>query len=135
MKKILILMIALAGISYAADTGKVIFREAVLSTPTTNVVTFVASNNRVTEPVLIQQATTGTNTMVITVTPAGTTDVYTMKTGAATTNTTEVIVANDYSSSTSPKIILLPGDTLKITGTAGAWTLTDYRVVVKETLQ
>lgn len=155
MKKILISAICVvAGASLAADTAKVTYRKAPLSTPTTNVVTFTAANGRVTEPVLfVSKTAVATNTPVITVVPASGTGAYTVYTGSAQIeNTTVVVNMNSelplgLSSTTdgtnvlsvtqtaSPRVILLPGDVLTITGTAAVWDKSTYYMQIKETLQ
>lgn len=139
MKKIIAIAIAaLIGASaMAADTvGKVTYRTAPLSTATTNVVSFTARSGFVTEPVLFVHATTTTNTPVISVNPAlaGAPN-YTVYTGTAKTNETTTVVVNDLASSTSPKVVLLGGDALSVTGTAANWATASYYIVIKETAQ
>lgn len=135
MKKMLILIavLALAGITFAAGPY---YKAAPLSAAVTNTVTFTAIANRVTEPMLFVRTTTQTNTPVITVNPykSGAPD-YTVYTGATKTNTTTTVVLNDYSDSTSAKVVLLPGDILTITGTAESWAATGYYILIKETPQ
>ena len=138
-KLIAIAIIAMIGASaMAADTvGKVTYRTAPLSTATTNTVSFTARSGYVTEPVLfVTKAVGATNSSTITVNPAlsGAPD-YTAVGATVVSNTTSAVLLNDYSSSSSPKVILLGGDVLTVTGTAAVWTNTDYYIVIKETAQ
>ncbi len=138
MKKLIaIAIVALIGLSaQAADTAKTTVKTAVLSTAVTNVVTYTAPSGRVVTPVLFVHSTTQTNTPVITVDPvADGAPTYTVYTGTAKTNETTTVVVNDKSSSTSPKIVLLAGDKLIITGTAVSWATANYYMVVEETVQ
>ena len=139
-KLIAIAIIAMIGASaMAADTvGKVTYRTAPLSTATTNTVSFTARSGYVTEPVLFVTKAVGAtpNSSTITVNPAlsGAPD-YTAVGATVVSNTTSAVVLNDYSSSSSPKVILLGGDVLTVTGTAAVWTNTDHYIVIKETAQ
>lgn len=137
MKKLIILaIVAFIGYSAQAADKQVTVKAAALSTAVTNVVTFTAAVGRVTEPVLFVHTTTQTNTPVITVNPikAGAPN-YTVYTGTAKTNETTTVVMNDTSLSTSPKVVLLAGDVMTITGTAVSWATAGYYVVIKETVQ
>jgi len=155
MKKMIqaIAIVALAGLSAHAADQRVIYRAAPLSTAVTNVVQFTAKANAVTKPVLFVHTAGATeNTPVITVTPASGAAAYTVYTGGALTSSQAVVPMNSLSplalSSTtdgtnvlsvattaSPQVILLPGDILKITGTAAAWSVTKYYMLIEETAQ
>lgn len=132
MKKfIIIAIVALIGLS--AQSAE-IYKAAALSTAVTNSVSFTARSGYLTEPCLFVHTTTSTNTPVITVNPAkvGAPN-YTVYTGVAKTNDTTTVVMNDKSLSTSPKVALLGGDVLTITGTAAYWAAAGYYMIIEET--
>lgn len=137
MKKLMLTLAVAALFGFSAQAAqKEIVKAVTLSTAVTNVVTYTAPNDRLTEPVLFVHTTTTTNTPVITVNPVlDGAPTYTVYTGTAKTNTTTTVVMNDYSDSTSAKVVLMPGDVLTITGTAANWAAAGYYVVVKETVQ
>ena len=137
MKKMIILsIVALSGFSVQAADRTETIKAATFSTAVTNVVTFTAAVGRVTQPVLFVHTTTQTNTPVITVNPAkaGAPN-YTVYTGTAKTNETTTVVVNDLYTTASPKIVLLPGDVLTVTGTAASWGTAGYYMIIKETVQ
>lgn len=132
MKKLIVITITalVCSLSFGAE----IYKAAALSTAVTNTVSFTARAGYLTEPVLFVHTTTQTNTPVITVNPikAGAPN-YTVYTGVAKTNTTTTVVMNDESLSTSPKVILLGGDILTITGSAESWATAGYYLIIEET--
>jgi len=136
MKKMIIALLLIAGVTFAANVNKVVVKAAALSTAVTNTVTFTASDNRVTTPVLFVNTTTQTNTPIVTVNPIKSgAPTYTVYTSTAKTNVTTTVVMNDKSSSTSPKVIMLPGDIMTITGSAESWATAGYYVIIEETDQ
>jgi len=131
MKKfIIIAIVALLGLSASAAE---IFKAAALSTSVTNTSSVTARSGYLTIPHVFVHTTTQTNTPVITVNPIKTgAPTYTVYTSAAKTNTTTTVVMNDESDSTSPKVILLGGDILTVTGTAASWASAGYYLVIEE---
>ena len=154
MKKfIIIAIVALIGLS--AKSAEIV-KAAGLSTAVTNTVSFTARDGYMTEPILFVSATANTggitNTPVITVNPfkAGAPN-YTAYTGAAqSSNATVVVNMNSelplslasttdgtnvlsVTQTASPRIVLLPGDILTITGKADTWSGCSYYMQIKET--
>jgi hypothetical protein len=133
MKKF-ITIAAIIALGCATSFGAEIFKAAALSTAVTNTSSFTARSGYMTTPHLFVHTTTQTNTPVITVNPIKTgAPTYTVYTSAAKTNTTTTVVMNDKSDSTSPKVIMLGGDILTITGTAASWATAGYYLVIEET--
>ena len=132
MKKFIVL--AITALVCSLSFGAEIYKAAALSTATTNTVSFTARSGYLTKPCLFVHTTTQTNTPAITVNPAkvGAPN-YTVYTGVAKTNETTTVVMNDESLSTSPKVVLLGGDILTITGTAASWATAGYYMVIEET--
>lgn len=128
-----LIIVALAcSLSYGAE----IYKAAALSTAVTNTVSFTARSGYLTTPHLFVHTTTKTNAPVITVNPIKTgAPTYTVYTGVAKTNETTTVVLNDLSLSTSPKMILLGGDVLTITGNASTieWSAAGYYLIIEET--
>jgi hypothetical protein len=141
MKKLMILTIVAFGLSVvvqAADTVRV----APLSTAVTNVVQFTAKSGHITKPILFVHTTGAatTNTPVLTVTPASGAPAYTVYTGAALTSSAQAVIpmnsmiplATATNTVASPQFVLMPGDILKITGTAAVWATSTYYMQVEE---
>lgn len=133
MKKLIIALIALAGVTFGET-----FIDVTLTPAGTNtaVATYTAMNNRATYPYGLYQTvggTTQTNTVTVKVTPYGQTDSYTVETLAAVisdASTLETFGIGDVTADVDP-IIILPGDVLTLSGAGTAASNVKYVLRLK----